>query len=132
MSLLGSGYNINKIKAYKKVAKSYYDAVRILYERKLAFGEPAIVPFYHPDETDPDKKVKLAIGFGSINGGVEVLPTTLMDSSTRIDDSEVGIVIDGETHIFRVADAFEYILEQINDIANGSISDDDIRNIVNS
>lgn len=83
---LNVGNNLNKAKAYKKVAKNYYDAVDILNSKKLAFGEPAVVPFYYPDESDLDRQIKLAIGYGSINGGVEVMTNLNQDSSIDLND----------------------------------------------
>jgi hypothetical protein len=123
--------NLNKVKAYKKVAKNYYAAVGILNEKKLAFGEPAVVPFYYPDESDLDRKIKLAVGYGSINGGVEVLSNIHNDSSTRIDDATVAINKDGEKQVVTVSEAFDYVIGKINEFDYDNIDDDVIIDIIN-
>lgn len=123
--------NLNKVKAYKKVAKNYYEAVDILNRKKLAFGEPAVVSFYYPDESDLDRVIKLAIGYGSINGGVEILSNINNDSSTRIDNAQVEINKDGEKQVVTVSDAFDYVIGKINEYDYDVIDDDVIIDIIN-
>lgn len=128
---LNVGNNLNKVKAYKKVAKNYYDAVGILNAKKLAFGEPAVVPFYHPDESDIDRQIRLAIGYGSINGGVEVLTNLNQDSSTRVDNTECAMVIDGEEKVLTMHDAFDYVLRKLESFDYSEMSEDVIDDIIN-
>lgn len=124
------GHDLNKVKAYKKVAKNYYDAVGILNAKKLAFGEPAVVPFYHPDESDLDRVIRLAVGYGSINGGVEILTNIFNDSSTRIDNAECAMVIDGEQKVLTMSEAFDYILRKLESIDVQNIPKDEINDII--
>ena len=122
--------NLNKVKAYKRVAKNYYAAVGILNEKKLAFGEPAVVPFYYPDESDLDRKIKLAVGYGSINGGVEVITNLNQDSSTRIDDDECAMTIEGERKVLTMSEAFDYILRKLESFDFTEIPKDEIDDII--
>ena len=123
--------NLNKVKAYKRVAKNYYAAVGILNEKKLAFGEPAVVPFYYPDESDLDRKIKLAVGYGSINGGVEIMTNLNQDSSTRIDDAECAMTIEGESKVLTISEAFDYILRKLESLDITESPNDKVDNIIN-
>lgn len=127
---LNIGNNLNKAKAYKKVAKNYYDAVGILNSKKLAFGEPAVVPFYHPDESDLDRQIRLAIGYGSINGGVEIMTNLNQDSSTRIDDAECAMTIEGESKVLTISEAFDYVLKKLESFDFTEIPKDEIDDII--
>ena len=127
---LNIGNNLNKVKAYKKVAKNYYDAVGILNSKKLAFGEPAVVPFYHPDESDLDRQIRLAIGYGSINGDVEIMTKLNHDSSTRIDDAECAITIEGESKVLTISEAFDYVLKKLESFDFTEIPKDEIDDII--
>lgn len=48
--------NINKYKSYKNIADNYDHALSLISGRSLALGEPAVVLYYTPDVTSPDKK----------------------------------------------------------------------------
>lgn len=128
------GHTLNKVKAYKKVTKNYYDAVSVLNSKKLAFGEPAVVPFYYPDESDLDRVVKLAVGYGSINGGVEIFSNINNggDSSTRIDNAECAVMVDGQEQVMKISDAFNYIIEKLEGYDYGSLSEEEINKIIHS
>ncbi len=122
--------NINKFNAYKRIAKSFFDAVKILNERPLVLGEPAVVPFYYPDESDLDRQIRLAIGYGSINGGVEVMTNLNQDSSTRIDDAECAMTIEGERKVLTMSEAFDYILRKLESFDFTEIPKNEIDEII--
>jgi hypothetical protein len=122
--------DLNKVKAYKRVAKNYYEAVGILNDKKLAFGEPAVVPFYYPDKSDLDRVIRLAVGYGSINGGVEILSNINNSTSKRIDDAECEMTIDGEQKILTMSEAFDYILRKLESVDDQSIPEEEITDII--
>lgn len=64
--------NINKYNAYRQVADDYTAAVEFMKSKKLAYGEPAVVPFYYPNKDDANKVVKLMLGIGSLDDNVEI------------------------------------------------------------
>ena len=60
--------NINKYKSYKNIADNYDHALSLISGRSLALGEPAVVLYYTPDVTSPDKKINMLFAIGSLNG----------------------------------------------------------------
>lgn len=106
--------NITKFNAYKRIAKSYFDALDILNERPLVLGEPACVPYYYPSEDDPGRIIKLLMGVGSINGQVEIINGITEDSSTRIDDSTI-YNSDAST-VMTMRETLDYIFDKIDDV----------------
>ena len=121
--------NLNKAKAYKKVVGSFDEAVDILNSKKLAFGEPAVVPFYYPEDSS---SIRLAIGYGSLNGGVEIVSSVNIPQDKRIDDSTVEVRdVDSSTSIMTVADAFEYVLYKIDEFNRNALTEKDINDIIN-
>ena len=62
--------SINKFSAYKVVAYDYNAAREILYQKKLAYGEAAICPFYYPNQDSSTKSVEMMEGIGALNGGM--------------------------------------------------------------
>ena len=73
--------NFNKYNAYRLVADDYTAAVDIMKSKKLGFGEPAVVPFYYPDKNDENRKIRLMLGLGSIDGNIEIFVNTPHDPS---------------------------------------------------
>lgn len=82
--------NMNKQTAYKEIVANYDAARTLLYERKLAYGESAIVPFYYPDRTSPVKTVELMEGVGSVNGEI-LINCNVLGSNVKADDSVVTV-----------------------------------------
>lgn len=64
--------NINKYKSYKNIADNYDHALSLISGRSLALGEPAVVLYYTPDVTSPDKKINMLFAIGSLNGKFSV------------------------------------------------------------
>ena len=64
--------NINKYKSYKNIADNYNHALSLISGRSLALGEPAVVLYYTPDVTSPDKKINMLFAIGSLNGKFSV------------------------------------------------------------
>ena len=64
--------NINKYKSYKNIAVNYNHALSLISGRSLALGEPAVVLYYTPDVTSPDKKINMLFAIGSLNGKFSV------------------------------------------------------------
>ena len=46
--------NLNKYKAYKKIADNYNQALDLVRDKRPVLGEPVVVPYYSPDVDDPD------------------------------------------------------------------------------
>lgn len=69
--------NISKFNAYRTVADDFVAAEEIMKNKKLAYGEPAVVPFYYPNKDDENRLVKLMFGIGSIDGNVEIFSNFL-------------------------------------------------------
>lgn len=98
--------NLNKAAAYKKIERDFYAAVEILNNRNLAFGEPAVVPYYHPNADYEDREIRLAIGYGSLNGEVEIVSTAN----------------DASTDVYRLQKEIDQINETISKIAEATSS----------
>lgn len=52
-------FGILRMTTYKRVVESFEEAVGILRRKKLVYGEPAAVPYYHRD------RIMLAVGIGT-------------------------------------------------------------------
>lgn len=98
--------DILKYNAYREVASNYEAARDIIYQLKPAYGETAIVPFFYPDRTDPNKTIQLLMGVGSLNGNV-MFQSNIMGSDTRVDNASVYVASAGGD--MSVKDAIEYI-----------------------
>ncbi len=59
--------NSYKFNAYREIAYDLSAAMEIMGKRKLAFGEPAIVMYHHPNGDDPQQTLML-MGVGGLNG----------------------------------------------------------------
>ena len=79
-----SSSNLTKYDAYRHIADNYDDAVRILKEKHLALGEPAVVSFYYPSKDDDNRQIMTMLGIGSMNGETETISRISNDSSTII------------------------------------------------
>lgn len=74
--------NLLKINAYKKVQETYDDAVKILKDKHLVYGEPGVVEFKFKGENE------LLFGIGTIDGGL-YLQSRIIDNG-YIRDSSTG------------------------------------------
>lgn len=86
-----SSSNLTKYDAYRHIADNYDDAVRILKEKHLALGEPAVVSFYYPDKDDDNRQIMTMLGIGSMNGETETISRISNDSSTIIENLQKKI-----------------------------------------
>ena len=64
--------NLNKYKAYKKIADNYNQALDLVRDKRPVLGEPVVVPYYSPDVGDPDKRISMLFAVGSLNGEFKV------------------------------------------------------------
>ena len=124
--------NISKFNAYKKIAKSYFDAVDILDSKPLVLGEPAVVPYWDPSEDDENRVIRLLMGVGSIDGKVDIINGHSEDSSIRIDDAEV-YNRDAST-VMTMRDTLDYIFDKIyvvEDEIPTPMKHDEVEDIIN-
>ena len=124
--------NITKFNAYKKIAKSYFDAVDILENRPLVLGEPAVVPYWDPSEDDENRVIKLLMGVGSIDGQIEIINGGNHDTSTRIDDAEI-YNRDAST-VMTMRETLDYIFDKIDDVEDEipiPMEHDEVEDIIN-
>jgi hypothetical protein len=54
------------------------------------------------------------------------------DSSTRIDDAECAMTIEGESKVLTMSEAFDYILRKLESIDVQDIPEDEIYDIIGS
>ena len=64
--------NLNKYKAYKKIADNYNQALDLVKDKLPVLGEPVVVPYYSPDVDDPDRRISMLFAVGSLNGEIKV------------------------------------------------------------
>lgn len=124
--------NIEKFNAYKKIAKSYFDAVDILDNKPLVLGEPAVVPYWDPSEDSENRVIKLLMGVGSIDGNVEIINGGGHDASTRIDDAEI-YNSDAST-VMTMRETIDYIFDKIDDVEDEiptPMEHDEVEDIIN-
>ena len=60
--------NLNKYKAYKKIADNYNQALDLVRDKRPVLGEPVVVPYYSTDVDYPDKQISILFAIGSLNG----------------------------------------------------------------
>lgn len=66
--------NLFKFNAYREVANDASTAKNILSNKKLAYGEVGIVPYYYPNQDDPNKHTYMMLGIGWLNGESKCYP----------------------------------------------------------
>ena len=59
--------NLNKYKAYKKIADNYNQALDLVRDKRPVLGEPVVVPYYSPDVDDPDKRISILFAVSTIS-----------------------------------------------------------------
>ena len=106
MTMMSSSPNsMWKFNAYREVATNYEVARDIIYQKRLAYGEAAIVPYYYPDRSSEDKKVQNLVGIGALDGDVMFI-SDMIGGDTNIDNATV--TVDGIE--MTVKDAFAYVM----------------------
>lgn len=100
-----------KFNAYREIASNYNAARDLLYQKKLAYGEAAVVPFYYPDVTAESKTIELMMGIGALQGNVMIY-SNILGNETHADDAQVYVSEMGGNQT--IADALAYIITKTN------------------
>jgi len=118
--------SLSKYNAYTEIASNYEAARDILFQKKLALGEPATVSFYYPDrDSDPEVRVvKTMLGIGSINGTIMSI-CDILGSDTYADGANVYVSERGE--YMSLGDAINYLYRTTDDASTlaGKLEDID-------
>ncbi len=109
--------NLLKFTAYVKVVKSLADAIKVIKEKRLAYGEPCIVTY--EDKVDGETVRKILFGIGTMNpdepyffNQMDENVTSIMYSKeepANITDTEFsyGNIVLGEGAVKHVTDIVE-------------------------
>lgn len=106
-----------KYNAYRDIAENRAHAEGIINGLKLAYGETAVVPFYHPGiDADPSiRTIETLIGTGSMHRG-----TTVFECSIENDQKIKNFEFRDEQHgNVSVSEAFAFVDAAIDEIAGG-------------